>query len=243
MSDKIQRDNKSLHVLVKDAIIQMIKEEEFSDNKLPAESKLAERFGVSVAVVREALLLLRRDGIVTKKQGSGNYFHRSAINGARRIDEYMGFRELLESNGYHTRDEIREFRIMEADSYLCEKLDLKEGEQVAAYTRIIYADEHPAIECHNFIPVKLFRVAPTEEMVQAPIYDVFWNCLWKEMVYGQMKFYPYLSTLEDEKQLGIAAGRPMIILEEQYYSLEDIPMAVSRNKLNDEYITVNMFSR
>lgn len=243
MSEKIQRDNKSLHVLVRDAIIQMIKEEAFTENKLPAESKLAERFGVSVAVVREALLLLRRDGIVTKKQGSGNYFHRSAINGARRIDEYMGFRELLESSGYRTSEEIRDFKIVEADAFLCEKLDLNAGEQVTDYTRIIFADGHPAIECHNYIPVKLFRMPPTVELVQAPIYDVFWNCLWKEMVYGQMKFYPYLSTKEDEARLGIAAGRPMIILEEQYYSLEDIPMALSRNKLNDDYITVNMFSR
>ncbi len=229
-------------MLVKDAILNMIRTENFPGHKLPAESKLAQQFGVSVAVVREALLLLRREGVVTKKQGSGNYYHPSALNGVRRIDQYPGFRDLLEENGYTTSEKICNIQTVEADEHTCKYLNLERGEQIVNYTRIIYADGHPAVECNNSIPLKLFRQNPTEEALAMSIYDVFWNCLWMEMVYGQMRFYPYLTTEEDEETLEIAAGRPMIIMEEQYFSLEDIPMALSRNKFIDEYISVNMLS-
>ena len=32
-------------------------------------------------------------------------------------------------------------------------------------------------------------------------------------------------------------------MKEQYFSLEDIPMAYSKNLFNDEYVTVNLLSR
>ncbi len=41
--------------------------------RLPAEGALAERFGVSRPVVREALARLRDDGIVVSRRGSGSY--------------------------------------------------------------------------------------------------------------------------------------------------------------------------
>ncbi len=93
---KLHKENRALSDQVKDEIIHLIKTEHFPDNRLPAESKLAASMGVSLAVVREALLLLREDGVVTKKHGSGNYFHLSALGAAKRLDQFPGFRTLLE---------------------------------------------------------------------------------------------------------------------------------------------------
>ena len=46
----------------------------FAENsRLPAEGALAERFGVSRPVVREALARLRDDGLIVSRQGSGSY--------------------------------------------------------------------------------------------------------------------------------------------------------------------------
>lgn len=44
-----------------------------ADDRLPSESELAERFDVGISTIREAVLLLVKDGLLKKKQGSGTY--------------------------------------------------------------------------------------------------------------------------------------------------------------------------
>ena len=55
-------------------------------DKLPTETALAERFGVSRTVIREAVSRLRQDGIVEARQGSGVFVTGATGNRALRID-------------------------------------------------------------------------------------------------------------------------------------------------------------
>ena len=243
MVDYIRRDQHSLGDLVKDAIVKMITNESFPNNKLPAESKLAERFGCSVAVVREALLLLSKDGVVTKRQGSGNYFHLSALNSGTRIDQFPGFRQMLQNEGYEVDAHSCDFRSEVPEEEIRSVLKLKEGEKVSAYERLLSANGHPAILCMNYVPESLFRKEVLDREADLPLFDVFRDFLQLEMAYGRMQFHPHLATAEEAKQLNMEEGRPVILMEEQYYSLEDILMGCSKVILNDKYITVNILSR
>lgn len=54
--------------------------------KLPTETAMAEQFGVSRTVIREAVSRLRQDGVVEARQGSGVYVTGHAGNRALRID-------------------------------------------------------------------------------------------------------------------------------------------------------------
>ena len=53
-------------------------------SRLPSEVDLAKQFGVSRPVLRQALSRLRADGLVTARQGAGNFVQRR--NGAGRLD-------------------------------------------------------------------------------------------------------------------------------------------------------------
>jgi GntR family transcriptional repressor for pyruvate dehydrogenase complex len=58
-------------------IFEIIIAGEFPVNaRLPSETELAQRFGASRPVVREALARLRDDGIIVSRQGSGSYVKR-----------------------------------------------------------------------------------------------------------------------------------------------------------------------
>lgn len=58
-------------------IFELIMAGEFVVNdRLPSETELAQRFGASRPVVREALARLRDDGIIVSRQGSGSYVKR-----------------------------------------------------------------------------------------------------------------------------------------------------------------------
>ncbi len=54
--------------------------------KLPTETAMAEQFGVSRTVIREAVSRLRQDGVVEARQGSGVYVTGHTGNRALRID-------------------------------------------------------------------------------------------------------------------------------------------------------------
>ena len=243
MVDYIKREPHSLSDLVKDAIVKMITSESFPNNKLPAESKLAERFGCSVAVVREALLLLSKDGVVTKRQGSGNYFHLSALNSGARIDRFPGFRKMLQDQGYKVDAHSYNFRCEVPDEKIRKVLNMQAGEKVISYERLLYADSHPAILCFNCIPEKLFRKQIAENAADLSLFDVFRDYLQLEMAYGHMEFHPRQVTAEETEKLNMKEGTPVILMNEQYYSIEDILMGYSEVMWNDEYITLSILSR
>src|SRR5436305_1766119 len=60
-------------------IATLIDRGEFAEGgRLPAESELAERFGVSRPVIREALSRLRVMGMIISRRGSGSYVQKRA---------------------------------------------------------------------------------------------------------------------------------------------------------------------
>ena len=65
---------RSLSDVAYEQILADIMDGVFAENaRLPAEGALAERFGISRPVVREALARLRDDGLIVSRQGSGSY--------------------------------------------------------------------------------------------------------------------------------------------------------------------------
>jgi DNA-binding FadR family transcriptional regulator len=61
-------------------ISEMIESEFGEEGRLPSELALADRFGVSRPVVREALSRLRSRGVIISRKGSGSYFRKSPAN-------------------------------------------------------------------------------------------------------------------------------------------------------------------
>lgn len=70
---------------------ELIERGEFSDGeRLPAEIDLADRFGVSRPVIREALSRLRGTGAIVSRRGSGSYVQKRS-DLATRLNDAVGF--------------------------------------------------------------------------------------------------------------------------------------------------------
>jgi GntR family transcriptional regulator, transcriptional repressor for pyruvate dehydrogenase complex len=71
---------------------ELIERGEFSDgSRLPAEIDLADRFGVSRPVIREALSRLRVMGVIVSRKGSGSYVQKRNNGAAARALAVTGF--------------------------------------------------------------------------------------------------------------------------------------------------------
>lgn len=65
--------------------------------RLPPETRLAQRFAVSRPVVREALQRLQTDGVVISRQGSGTYVQRSPSQRVAELTQHYTLHDVLQS--------------------------------------------------------------------------------------------------------------------------------------------------
>jgi GntR family transcriptional regulator len=101
---------------------------------LPPETRLAAELGVSRNAVREALALLRSEGLITRIPGAGTF-----VTGAKlrqRLDRLEGLAESLA--GYHlpVDNHVLSVRQATATAFVADKLGVGEGSPVAFVERL-----------------------------------------------------------------------------------------------------------
>lgn len=109
---------------------------------IPTEDELCKRFSVSRYTVREALRVLREEGLVTSRRGAGTVVVPSRSRDAD-IHQVMSINDLL-AFGTDTRFAIDSIQMVTIDERLAARTGLAEGEewlQVLGYRRAEHSDE------------------------------------------------------------------------------------------------------
>jgi len=78
--------NKTLADQVTAALTKKIRGNEFADSQLPSEQAMAEGFGVSRTVIREAVSRLKAEGLIDTRQGRGAFVRTDRLDVPFRID-------------------------------------------------------------------------------------------------------------------------------------------------------------
>jgi DNA-binding FadR family transcriptional regulator len=78
--------NKTLADQVTEALINKIRGNEFAGSQLPSEQAMAEGFGVSRTVIREAVSRLKAEGLIDTRQGRGAFVRSDRLDVPFRID-------------------------------------------------------------------------------------------------------------------------------------------------------------
>ncbi|MFP4501103.1 MAG: FadR/GntR family transcriptional regulator [Candidatus Hydrogenedentota bacterium] len=93
------------HMLATQLVRAILAGKHAAGEKLPTERAMAERFGVSRHVVREALKRLEALELVRIQQGSGVYVKDVVLTGGLELFEYL----LFDPNGWFDADALRDF--------------------------------------------------------------------------------------------------------------------------------------
>lgn len=78
--------SKTLADQVTEALTRNIRENKFPDSQLPSEQAMAEGYGVSRTVIREAVSRLKADGLIDTRQGRGAFVRTDSLDVPFRID-------------------------------------------------------------------------------------------------------------------------------------------------------------
>lgn len=124
---------------------------------LPAETALADRFRVSVPTMRQALALLRAEGVIERRQGVGTFvkvIKRLERNSRRRYPRARADRQLLTS---HLRHQIVEAGRVAAPDYVAGAMGIDPGDQVVIRRRHLFNKENgrPEEMGASYLPVSI----------------------------------------------------------------------------------------
>ena len=212
--------------------MEMIRQKKISGTKLPPEDELAKLIGVSLATLREALQDLNAEGIISKRHGSGNFIHQSALTVRMRIDRYSDFINLLKDGGYEAKATYSAMRLEKADEIVTTALNIKPDSMVVVYEKIFWVDGKIAIYAQNRIPYQYFvqDIETVEDEID--LGTLIWQYCRRDLAQGIQEFIPTVLQEEDVELFGLPKGTPMTSWKETFYTLEDMPICLSWVKFN-----------
>jgi GntR family transcriptional regulator len=101
---------------------------------LPSEAELAAEFGVSRNAIREALELLRGEGLITRVQGAGTFVTGAKLS--QRLDRLEGLAESLAGHQLPVDNMVLSVRESVASPFVAAKLQLPENAPIIFIERL-----------------------------------------------------------------------------------------------------------
>ncbi len=129
-----------LYVILRDRILHG---EWQAGDLLPAEPELMEFYDVSRITVRQAVELLANENLVYKRRGKGTFVSLAKVRtDAARL---ISFEEDMQERGLKPSIKVIEADIVQVSRVTAEKLNMKNGDDLAFLSRLCLADNEPIL--------------------------------------------------------------------------------------------------
>lgn len=175
---------------------------------LPTEAELQEQFGVSRSVVRQALLALTAEGLISRGRGRGSVV---APRGEhhRLVQRTAGLSAQIATEGASTTTEVVELK-PERNPRAETELGVS---RVLALRRIRSARGEPIALIHTWLPLPLTASLTPEELTDASLHAVMREKLDVVVTSGRRQVRAVAASGEVAGALGVPEGAPVLLLE------------------------------
>ena len=204
-----------------------------SVSRLPRESALAEKLGISRTQLRDILASLEREGFITRRHGVGTIINRHVLEAQTRMDIEVEFLDMIRQSGREPAVAFVRVSDGTADSQIARQLRIPEGTPVIRVARLCTADGKPAIYCEDVVEKALARGDYTLQDLKLPIFHFL------QRFCG---IYPYLDLTDVRPAAADAAlaeifqvpmGTPLLNMEEVDYDIDGRPVFLSSEYFAD----------
>ena len=198
-----------------------------SSERLPRESVLSERLGISRTQLRDILASLEREGFITRRHGVGTIINRHVLNVQTRMDIEVEFLDMIRQSGFQPAVAYVHVSDDTADETVSRQLQIPQGTPVIRVARLCTADGRPAIYCEDVVEKALAKGDYTIQDFKLPIFHFL------QRFCG---IYPYLDLTDVRPAAADAAlaeifqvpmGTPLLNMEEVDYDIDGRPVFCS----------------
>jgi GntR family transcriptional regulator len=182
--------------------------------KLPNEDKLAERFAVSRATVREAVLGLLEAGYLIRRHGSGTYVT-SAPRSRHALDTTVSYTAMIRDAGHEPGETVIRKGVRAATELEHTLLGLDDGESVMELERVRLADRRPVIYSRDRIRASLLQ-GVADEALDSSLYEIL-NEAGHAVTRARAELIPTLADAKLSRLLEVTRGTPLLHIDQIDY--------------------------
>lgn len=204
-------------------------------DKLPGQSEMRRKYGVSAITVRKAFADLINDGYLVGMRGSGTYVaKRQMIRGLTSIS----FSEELRQQGYDLGMVVDEIET-QSSATIAHRLDVDEESEITRVARVRIANGEPVVYQVSYVPSSLLSVAQAKSLYET---GSFYAVLAQVGVYPRWVNETYsVRVIEDAhicNALGVEKGYPCFYVRRTTFDEDNRIIEYSESCFNKDWYSV-----
>lgn len=226
-------DNKALYVRIYDQLYKKIKRGAYQmGEKMPSEVELSKEYEVGRSTIREALLLLRENGLIFNVQGAGNYVAENSDLVTKGLERLLPIPQSYSRENLDFEVFERKFEII--TEYTSELLQIKPGTLILShYTKFLLKDEIVAYSLY-MIPVD-FLSEHVDDLSDNEEIDYFVFNLHKHATRSNAHLVMTKSGKFFKERFNISTGTDILLIDEIYLNERGVAIASLRHSMLPHY--------
>jgi GntR family transcriptional regulator len=182
--------------------------------KLPNENELAERFAVSRATIREAVLGLMDAGYLARRHGSGTYVTASPRT-RHALDATVSYTAMIRDAGHKPGENVIGQDVRTPTEPERQLLGLPEGEAVVEVERVRLAGRRPVIYSLDRIPQSLLGQF-SEAALDSSLYSILERS-GHPVARASAQLIPTIASAKLARLLAVKRGTPLLHIDQVDY--------------------------
>jgi GntR family transcriptional regulator len=189
---------------------------------LPSQRLLAERFGVTLMTVRQAIGLLEEEGVVATRQGSGTFVRQRPF--AYGPGPLRSLAREIAAAGGDLETTVRSASPGRAPEGVAQRLGASAGEDVFVLERLRILDGEPLLVQRSYLPMELGSLLTPGELTTASLYDLLQRDAGVTVARATETITAVPVGARDARALGRKAGSPGLLSRRRTFDAFDRPV-------------------
>ncbi|NND71921.1 MAG: GntR family transcriptional regulator [Rhodothermales bacterium] len=234
------KQGKSRHEQISDWLRSQIADGIYSINeKLPSESELGERFGVSRITVRRALQTLENEGSIYRRQGLGSFVREGRVQqGLIRLNDFV---EDMTAAGIRASSKVLHFKPEKADSVVAAALGVSEDKSVFRLDRLRLGDGAPIAFDRTWLPAFYAQMIEQHDLAKETIYRVLENQYDIPVTGGRFRIQAVNARQDVADLLDVPVRRALLLIERVSFAAGDKPIYFQRRYYRSDKVAYELF--
>ena len=196
------------------------------DEKIPSESKLGEKFGVSRITVRRALQTIEHEGLIYRVQGVGSFVSGDRVHqGLVRLTSFV---EDMQLASIEASSSVIHFAEEQVPAGVAPDLELEPDEIVFRLDRLRLGNGDPVAFDRTWLPRRFGSLLSEHDLASETIYSILESHYGIPVVEGRYQITAVVATAELAKLLQIDVGSPLLLIERVSLGEKARPVYIQR---------------
>ena len=212
-------------------------------NPFPTERDLCDEYGVSRTTVRQALMMLEREGLLKREQGRGTFVTSRPLHDVPfRLYGYMDDLFLI---GSKTTLELRRRESIALDATTASDMELDQGDEVYFFEGIRHFNGGNRNALFRaWVPRSIGEKISIDNLSTPFLVAMVERVSLERVARANQKISAAVAQAEHESMIDVKIGEPILIVKHIYYSTADMVLEVAETHFpGDAYQPVAVLER